>query len=59
MEKIINLCKSEDYTLMEKIGLLYSFLFLLPMSFMGIIYIVFMLATGQVDTNNISFGIYG
>tara|TARA_Y100000768_G_C23866073_1_gene628109 strand:+ start:122 stop:286 length:165 start_codon:yes stop_codon:yes gene_type:complete len=43
----------------ELIAEVIAFGFLLPLVIMGLTTIIFALLTGEINTNNITFGIYG
>tara|TARA_E500000331_G_C16962989_1_gene585814 strand:+ start:266 stop:463 length:198 start_codon:yes stop_codon:yes gene_type:complete len=45
--------------LVEVVAEVIAFGFLLPLVVIGVTTIVFAMLTGEIDTNNITFGIYG
>ena len=45
--------------LVEVVAEVIAFGFLLPLVVIGLTTIVFAMLTGEIDTNNITFGIYG
>ena len=57
MKTILSFYKSKDMTILEKIIHTYAWL-LGAIAWSGIAFTIFMLVTGQMNTN-VSFGIYG
>ncbi len=55
--KVYNYAKGKPVA--ELIAEVIAFGFLLPLVIMGLTTIIFALLTGEINTNNITFGIYG
>ena len=57
LNKVYNYTKSKSVT--EIFFDVLAFGILLPMAVSGITFMIFALITGQIDTTNVTFGIYG